>query len=725
MRTLKTLVCTLALALSANVAMAQWGTPDTPGGLKDAYKDYFKIGVAVNQRNIQNPKEIELILKEYNSITAENDMKPGEIHPAEGVWNWEKADAIAEFCRKNNLPLRGHTLVWHSQFANWMFVDKKGEPVTKEVFYARLEDHIKTVIERYKDIVYCWDVVNEAMADGPDRPTFNRETRKMEAPNPYRQSRLYELCGDEFIAKAFEFAAKYAGSDCLLFYNDYNAADPAKRDRIFNMVKKMKEEYGVRVDGIGMQGHYNVFGPTPEDIDAAVSKYKTLVKHIHFTEIDIRANEEMGGGLQFSRQGVEIKPYVKSLHTAQYNSLFKILRKHKDVIGCATFWNVSDKDSWVGTANYPLLFDQDLKKKEAYRAVKDFDPAIDNMVIKEDFVPSSMNQPGQEYPMVNSQGFARFRVEAPQAKSVIVSLGLGGHGGTVLQKGKDGFWTGTTEAPMDEGFHYYHLTIDGGTVNDPGAKNYYGSVRWESGIEIPAHDQDFYAVKNVPHGNVQQVLFWSESTQQVRRAFVYTPAGYEKGKKKYPVLYLQHGWGEDETAWSRQGHANLIMDNLIAEGKVEPFIIVMTYGMTNEVGFGGLRNFSVEGFETVLVDELVPYIDSHFRTIAKKDSRAMAGLSMGGMETKAITLNRPETFGWYGLMSGGTYAPEDIKSADQVNMIFMSCGSKEGPDRINKAAEDLKAAGHNAVSYISEGTAHEFLTWRRSLYQMAQLLFKK
>ena len=723
MRTLKTVVCTLALALSANVAMAQWGTPDTPGGLKDAYKDYFKIGVAVNQGNINNPKEIELILKEYNSITAENDMKPGELHPAEGVWNWEKADAIAEFCRKNNLPLRGHTLVWYSQFANWMFVDKKGEPVTKEVFYARLEEHIKTVVERYKDIAYCWDVVNEAMADGPDRPTFNRETRKMEAPNPYRQSRLYELCGDEFIAKAFEFAAKYAGPNCLLFYNDYNAADPAKRDRIFNMVKKMKEEYGVRVDGIGMQGHYNVFGPTPEDIEAAVSKYKTLVKHIHFTEIDIRANEEMGGGLQFSRQGVEIKPYIKSLHTAQYNALFKILRKHKDVIGCATFWNVSDKDSWVGTANYPLLFDKDLKKKEAYRAVKDFDPAIDNMEVKEDFVPSSMNQPGQEYPMVNSQGFARFRVEAPEAKSVIVSLGLGGHGGTVLRKDKDGFWTGTTEAPMDEGFHYYHLTIDGGTVNDPGAKNYYGSVRWESGIEIPAHDQDFYAVKNVPHGNVQQVLFWSESTQQVRRAFVYTPAGYEKGKKKYPVLYLQHGWGEDETAWSRQGHANLIMDNLIAEGKIDPFIIVMTYGMTNEARFGTIGSFDVSNFETVLVDELIPYIDANFRTIAKKEGRAMAGLSMGGMETKNITLARPDVFDYYGLFSGGTYAPADLKV--QPKLIFTSCGSKENPDGVKKSVEDLKAAGYNAVSYVSEGTAHEFLTWRRSLKEMAPLLFKK
>lgn len=344
--------------------------------------------------------------------------------------------------------------------------------------------------------------------------------------------------------------------------------------------------------------------------------------------------------------------------------------------------------------------------------------------VKEDFVPSTKNQPGQQYPMVNSQGYARFRVNAPQAESVSVSLGLGGKGGTKLVKGEDGVWTGTTEGPMDEGFHYYHLTVDGGVLNDPGANNFYGSTRWESGIEIPAKDQDFYALKNVPHGNVQQVLFFSKSTNTVRRAFVYTPPFYGKTNTKYPVLYLQHGWGEDETAWSTQGHANLIMDNLLADGKIKPFIIVMTYGMTNEAKFGQINSFNYKTFETVLVDELIPYIDANFNTIADKNHRAMAGLSMGGMETKNITLSRPEAFGYYGLLSGGVYAPKDIKDKNQVKGIFMSCGSKENPDGIKKATEDMKQAGFNAVSYISPDTAHEFLTWRRSLYQMAPLLFK-
>ncbi|NLZ20306.1 MAG: glycosyl hydrolase family 10, partial [Bacteroidales bacterium] len=543
-----------------------------------------------------------------------------------------------------------------------------------------------------------------------------------------RNSPMYQIAGEEFIYKAFEYAHE-ADPDALLFYNDYNDAEPAKSQRIYNLVKRMKDA-GVPVDGIGMQGHYNIYGPSMDDVDKAIALYSTVVKHIHVTELDIRINEDMGGGLRFNQGAAQVADWERTMQQDQYVNLFKVLRKHKDVIDCVTFWNVSDKDSWLGVNNAPLLIDENYKVKQAYFAVKGFDPKLDNAVVLEDFQPSSKNQPGQEYPMVNSQGYARFKINAPRATSVIVSLGLGGSGGTVLHKAEDGSWMGTTAGPMDEGFHYYHLTIDGGVFNDPGTENYYGSTRWESGIEIPAHDAAFYAERDVPHGNVQQILFWSRSTDRLRKAFVYTPPQYEKNKKKYPVLYLQHGWGENEYAWWNQGHANLIMDNLIADGKIEPFIVVMTYGMTNE-GFrpgapraAGARGMMDNGFETVLCDELIPYVDSHFRTVAKKDSRAMAGLSMGGMETHSITLARPELFGWYGLLSGGTYNPDEVKSTG-VKGIFLSCGSKENPDQIRAAANALQDAGFNARGYVSEGTAHEFLTWRRSLYEMAPMFFKK
>lgn len=718
------LLVLLLCSTNVNAQGPRFGQPEMPGGMKDSYKDFFTIGVAVNQRNVSNPDQIALIKKEFNSITAENDMKPGEIHPQEGVWNWEKADKIANFCRENGIKLRGHCLCWHSQFADWMFTDKKGKPVKKEVFYERLREHIHAVVNRYKDIVYAWDVVNEAMADD-GRSWPGREQ------SPYRQSRHFQLCGDEFIAKAFQFARE-ADPNALLFYNDYSCVDPGKRERIYNMVKKMKDA-GVPIDGIGMQGHYNIYFPDEDQLDLTITKFKEIVKHIHITELDLRMNNESGGQLMFSRGEAKPMPgYMNTLQTDQYARLFKVFRKHKDVIDNVTFWNLGDKDSWLGVNNHPLPFDENYKPKSCYRAIRDFNPALDNAVPKEDFRPNELNQQGQEYPQVNSEGYARFRIVAPDAKSVIVSLGLGGRGGTVLHKDKDGVWTGTTEGPMDEGFHYYHLTIDGATVNDPGTNNYFGSTRWESGIEIPAPDQDFYALRtDIPHGNLQQVLFPTNVKSDrgesgMRRAFVYTPPTYGKNKKeRFPVLYLQHGWGEDDTTWGMQGRANLIMDNLIAEGKIRPFIVVMTYGLTNGVRFGGLREFTAKEFETVLVDELIPYIDSHFLTIANRENRAMAGLSMGGIETKLITLRRPEVFSAYGLLSGGQYEPTDFpEGMPRPNVIFQSCGSKERPDAIRQSTDRLKQAGFNAVGYVSERTAHEFLTWRRSLREMAPLLFR-
>ena len=190
------------------------------------------------------------------------------------------------------------------------------------------------------------------------------------------------------------------------------------------------------------------------------------------------------------------------------------------------------------------------------------------------------------------------------------------------------------------------------------------------------------------------------------------------------MLYLQHGWGENETSWPVQGCAGLIMDNLIAEGQIKPFIVVMTYGMTNDFKFGTIGQFTAEDFEKVLCDELIPYIDANFKTKTDKWNRAMAGLSMGGMETKLITLRRPELFGSWGLLSGGTYMPEDIKDPKQVKYIFESCGSKENPEGIQNSVDALKAAGFNAEGHVSSGTAHEFLTWRRALRQMALSLFK-
>ncbi|MDX1962841.1 MAG: alpha/beta hydrolase-fold protein [Pirellulales bacterium] len=352
--------------------------------------------------------------------------------------------------------------------------------------------------------------------------------------------------------------------------------------------------------------------------------------------------------------------------------------------------------------------------------------------IVDDFRPASTNQPGQEYPQVNSQGRVKFQIIAPDAKSVGVTF----RDSTEFVKGENGAWIGYTR-PLDEGFHYYALKIDGAEVPDPHSMMFFGANRWGSGVEVPAQDRDFYAVKKVPHGQVREILFHSDSTDTHRRAFVYTPPGYDdEPNRRYPVLYLQHGYGENEYGWSQQGHAGLIMDNLIAEEKARPMIIVMTYGMTNDVRVGGLRNFDIRPFEKVLCEELIPHIDTHFRTIADQPHRAMAGLSMGGMETKTITLKKPDLFSHIGLFSGGSIAPGDIDDLEKFKkenrLVFVSYGSHELGDGTPRRGGDpkanidaLQAAGVNAHYYISPQTGHEWQTWRRSLREFAPRLFKE
>jgi len=318
--------------------------------LKDVFAKDFLMGVSLSGRNVRSGAEQNLIRQQFNSVTCENAMKPASLHPAPDVWRWEEADRIANFCRENGIRMRGHCLVWHTQFSEWMYYDDKGEFVDKEVFYSRLRDHIHTVMNRYKDVIYAWDVVNEAMSDGGE--------------NPYRESKLYKLCGDEFIAKAFQFARE-ADPKAILFYNDYNECDPRKSRNIYEMVLRMRSR-GVPIDGIGMQGHYNIFRPSTKELEDALTLYASLVKHIHITELDVRASAEMGGQLNFSKEGMNMTDTIQTLHTQQYERLFDSFRKFSDKIDCVTFWNLHDGCSWLGEKNHPLLFDGTLQPKPAY-----------------------------------------------------------------------------------------------------------------------------------------------------------------------------------------------------------------------------------------------------------------------------------------------------------------------------------------------------------------------
>ncbi|MBO6192451.1 MAG: esterase [Prevotella sp.] len=395
-------------------------------------------------------------------------------------------------------------------------------------------------------------------------------------------------------------------------------------------------------------------------------------------------------------------------------------------------------------------------------------PSVTENVV-EDFKPATTNQENKQFPAVNSQRMVRAQISAPQATFVGLDIA-----GKIYQMTKDenGVWTGTSE-PQDEGFHYYQLNIDGASVPDPGSKYYYGASRWGSGIDIPAQDEEFYTVKNVPQGSINEVYYWSTVQGKMRHGYVYLPNEYYRNPtKKFPVLYLQHGMGENETGWSAQGKTGIIMDNLIAAGKATPFIIYMDNGLDTRRpgdpdpaqmrrmgppqgprpqgapqggpqgprpqggrpgGFGrGFGNFA-EAFQQILLKDIIPMVEKNYRVIADTEHRAMAGLSMGGMQTHAITLANPTTFAYVGMFSGGTFNTEELKDAADFKktnkVLFMSAGGREtrmaeGDGSVGKAAEDLKKMGINAHSYVSPETAHEWQTWRRSLYQFAQLLFK-
>ena len=389
-----------------------------------------------------------------------------------------------------------------------------------------------------------------------------------------------------------------------------------------------------------------------------------------------------------------------------------------------------------------------------------------NAQVKEDFVPAPNVQPGKQYPQVNSERCVRVRVVAPDAKSVKLDIGGVKYD---LKKDDQGVWIGES-APQDEGFHYYQLNIDGADVPDPSSLYYYGSSRWGSGVDVPAADGDFYAVKNVPQGQMREIYYWSEVNQAMRHCFVYTPAEYELNPdKRYPVLYLQHGGGEDEHGWPQQGHTAQIMDNLLAAGKAVPFIIVMDNGSWTMPrpaapapaaapapqgqrpqapqgqrpqggqrggGFAMPANWA-DGIADTFIKDLIPMIDSRFRTIPDAAHRAMAGLSMGGMQTKTITVAHPEVFSNLGIFSGGTITVDDCKNnpefAKTLKLVFVSFGSRELENRVagfgdgtdpRQETEELKASGVDAHFYVSPGTAHEWLSWRRALYQFAQLLFR-
>ena len=332
-------------------------------GLKDYYKNYFPIGVAVSARDIKDTTEAKLILHEFNSLTPENAMKMGPIHPEENRYYWKDADAIVAFAQANGLRVRGHNLCWHEQTPPWLFKNTDGKLVTKDVLLKRLKDHITTVVNRYKGKIYAWDVVNEAIDD--DSTKF------------LRNSLWYQICGEDFIAKAFEYAHE-ADPKAILFYNDYNTERPEKRERVYRLLKKLVDA-GVPINAVGIQAHWSIDEPSQKDLIATIKKFSSLGLKVQVTELDISIYP-WEKNKRTLRPG-ETDTYTPELEKKQdekYAEVSKVFRDYKNVISGVTFWNISDKRTWLddypveGRKNYPLLFDQQLQRKKAYWSVVDF-----------------------------------------------------------------------------------------------------------------------------------------------------------------------------------------------------------------------------------------------------------------------------------------------------------------------------------------------------------------
>lgn len=331
--------------------------------LKDVYRPYFPIGVAVAPRHMEGA-DADFILRHFSSMTPENVMKMGPIHPEPNRYEWAPADRIVSFATQHGLKMRGHALCWHEQYPAWMFVDEQGDTVSKDVLLERLRDHIQTVVSRYRGKIYAWDVVNEAVADDSTRI--------------YRNSPWYQISGEEYLAKAFEYAHA-ADPDARLFYNDYNAARPEKRERIYQLVKKLVDA-GVPIHGVGIQGHWSIYEPSEADIRAAIEKYASLGLEVQITELDVsvypwekhRRERRPGESDAFT-------PELARQQAERYEMFFRVFRDYPDVLTSVTFWNLTDRSTWLdnypvpGRKNYPLLFDADYQPKPAFWRVVGFD----------------------------------------------------------------------------------------------------------------------------------------------------------------------------------------------------------------------------------------------------------------------------------------------------------------------------------------------------------------
>jgi enterochelin esterase-like enzyme len=490
-------------------------------------------------------------------------------------------------------------------------------------------------------------------------------------------------------------------------------------ERLVTLAKKAQKD-GV-IKGVLMhQGESNT--GDPEWANKVQNVYDHLLGDLQLKpeEVPLLAGEvvQANGEGQCIAMNKQIDELPKTLHTSQVISS----------TGCS---NGPDKLHFdaAGYRELGRRYGEKMLELMGYQVRSPF-------TVPDDAFIAETTVPGNEFPKIDKERRAYFRVIAPTANSVQVDICGKKYD---MRRDQKGVWCAVTD-PLVVGFHYYFINIGGVNVIDPATETFFGCNREAGGIEIPEGDEGNYyrPQQGVAHGQVRSLYYYANATQEWRHAMVYTPAEYEKGKKRYPVLYLQHGMGEDETGWSKQGHMQHIMDNLIASGEAKPMIVVMESGDVKAPFRGGdnRQGFSEYGasFYKVMTQDLISTIDSQFRTLTDRDHRAMAGLSWGGHQTFDLVLNNMDKFAWMGAFSGAIFGL-DVKTAyngifsrpdefnKKIHYLYLSCGSEEnfGTEALVK---NLREAGIKADFYVSPGTHHEWLTWRRCFRQFVPHLFK-
>lgn len=615
--------------------------------LKAAYSNYFLVGAAIGGR--RNEAEQQLLISQFSAVTSENGMKPFALQPEEGRFEFARADALVAMAASNGMAVNGHTLVWHAQCPDWFFADN-GKAAGRELVLKRMRAHIATVAGHFAGKVQSWDVVNEALDDGPGF---------------LRDSKWRAAIGEDFIAEAFK-AARQADPKALLVYNDYGIEMPGKMEKALRLLRELKKA-GAPVDGIGIQGHWQLDRIPFRDIEEAIVAFHGEGVKVMITELDVDVVTRQTDGADVgARQGGGGDPFANGLPDEiqkrladQYAQLFALLIKHRDKIGRVTFWGLHDGKNWLNfypyrRTNHPLLWDRSLQPKPAFSAV-----------------------------MAVARGE---QIKNPQHR----------------------------DEPRTSGRKIVLDDDDKPAFPEPPAG-------WDA------------KRADISHGKLEMIEYESKTVGTMRKMNVYTPPNYSP-EKKYPVLYLLHGIGGDETEWARYASPEILLDNLIADGKAAPMIIVMPNGRAQKNDRAGGNVFaaapSFAVFERDLLDDVIPAIELRYGAQKDREHRALAGLSMGGGQSLNFGLGHLDTFAWVGGFSSAPNTKPvaqlipDPAALKQLKLLWLSCGNQDGLINISQGVHAFLKKNEIPHVWHVPTHGHDPAEWKQDLFYFAQKIFR-